>query len=56
MLAAAVTAAGLVDTHAGPGPFILYAPVNNAFAALPEGTVTPFSKPENKGHSTDVLF
>ena len=38
-LVAAVTAAGLVDTLKSDGPFTVYAPVNDAFAALPEGTV-----------------
>ena len=38
-LVAAVKAAGLVDTLAGPGPFTVFAPVNDAFAALPAGTV-----------------
>ncbi|MGB3277695.1 MAG: fasciclin domain-containing protein, partial [Pseudorhodobacter sp.] len=36
-LVAAVTAAGLAETLSGPGPFTVYAPVNDAFAALPEG-------------------
>lgn len=38
-LVAAVSAAGLVDTLSGSGPFTVFAPVNDAFAALPEGTV-----------------
>ena len=38
-LVAAVTAAGLAETLSGPGPFTVYAPVNDAFAALPDGTV-----------------
>lgn len=38
-LVAAVTAAGLVDTLKGEGPFTVFAPTNDAFAALPEGTV-----------------
>jgi uncharacterized surface protein with fasciclin (FAS1) repeats len=46
---AAVSAAGLVDTLKGDGPFTVYAPVNDAFAALPEGTVETLLKPENKG-------
>ncbi|MEL7025628.1 MAG: fasciclin domain-containing protein [Pseudomonadota bacterium] len=55
-LVAAVTAAGLADTLAGPGPFTVYAPVNDAFAALPEGTVATLLQPENKGQLTDVLL
>jgi len=55
-LVAAVTAAGLAETLAGPGPFTVYAPVNDAFAALPEGTVETLLKPENKGQLTNVLF
>lgn len=55
-LVAAVTAAGLVETLQGPGPFTVYAPVNDAFAALPEGTVETLLKPENKGQLTDVLL
>jgi uncharacterized surface protein with fasciclin (FAS1) repeats len=55
-LVAAVTAAGLADTLAGPGPFTVYAPVNDAFAALPEGTVETLLKPENKGQLTNVLL
>lgn len=38
-LVAAVSAAGLVDTLSGPGSFTVFAPINDAFAALPEGTV-----------------
>lgn len=55
-LVAAVTAAGLVDTLAGEGPFTVYAPVNDAFAALPEGTVETLLQPENKGQLTNVLL
>ena len=53
---AAVTAAGLADTLAGPGPFTVYAPVNDAFAALPAGTVETLLKPENKEQLTNVLL
>lgn len=55
-LVAAVTAAGLADTLAGPGPFTVYAPVNDAFAALPAGTVETLLKPENKDQLTNVLL
>ena len=55
-LVAAVTAAGLAETLAGPGEFTVYAPVNEAFAALPEGTVETLLMPENKGQLTDVLL
>ena len=53
---AAVTAAGLAETLSGPGPFTVFAPVNDAFAALPEGTIDTLLKPENKGQLTDVLL
>jgi len=55
-LVAAVTAAGLADTLAGPGPFTVYAPVNDAFADLPDGTVESLLKPENKDQLTNVLL
>ncbi|WP_371226550.1 fasciclin domain-containing protein [Roseovarius sp. 2305UL8-3] len=55
-LVAAVQAAGLAETLSGPGPFTVYAPLNDAFAALPEGTVETLLKPENKGQLTDVLL
>ena len=48
-LIAAVTAAGLVDTIAGSGPFTVYARVKDAFAAFPEGTFAPVLQSENKG-------
>ncbi len=54
-LVAAVTAAGLVDALMGPGPFTVFAPVNDAFAALPAGTVDTLLKPENKDMLTKVL-
>src|ERR1700710_1947250 len=47
-LVAAVKAAGLVETLSGPGPFTVFAPTNEAFAALPKGTVDNLLKPENK--------
>lgn len=55
-LVAAVSAAGLVETLQGPGPFTVYAPVNDAFAALPAGTVDTLLQPENKGQLTNVLL
>ncbi len=54
-LVAAVKAAGLVDTLAGPGPFTVFAPVNAAFAALPAGTVDTLLMPENKEMLVHVL-
>jgi uncharacterized surface protein with fasciclin (FAS1) repeats len=54
-LVAAVKAAGLVDTLAGPGPFTVFAPVNAAFDALPAGTVDSLLKPEAKDALTHVL-
>ncbi len=55
-LVAAVTAAGLADTLAGPGEFTVYAPVNDAFAALPDGTVETLLQEENLGQLTDILL
>ncbi len=55
-LVAAVSAAGLVETLQGPGPFTVYAPVNDAFAALPDGTVDTLLKPKNKDQLTNVLL
>jgi uncharacterized surface protein with fasciclin (FAS1) repeats len=54
-LVAAVKAAGLVDALMGPGPFTVFAPVNDAFAALPAGTVDTLLLPENKATLTKVL-
>ena len=54
-LVAAVKAAGLVDTLQGPGPFTVFAPTNEAFDALPTGTVDTLLKPENKAMLTKVL-
>jgi uncharacterized surface protein with fasciclin (FAS1) repeats len=54
-LVAAVKAAGLVETLKGPGPFTVFAPTNEAFAALPAGTVDTLLKPENKGELAKVL-
>lgn len=54
-LVAAVQAAGLVETLQGEGPFTVFAPTNEAFAALPAGTVDNLLKPENKEMLTKVL-
>lgn len=54
-LVAAVSAAGLVETLSGDGPFTVFAPTNAAFAALPEGTVDNLLKPEMKDQLTGVL-
>jgi len=54
-LVAAVKAAGLVDTLKGKGPFTVFAPTNEAFAALPAGTVDTLLKPENKATLTKIL-
>lgn len=54
-LVAAVQAADLVDTLQGDGPFTVFAPVNDAFEALPEGTVETLLKPENKAMLQKVL-
>ena len=54
-LVAAVKAAGLVDTLKGDGPFTVFAPTNEAFAALPAGTVDTLLKPENKDKLTQIL-
>src|SRR5690349_18671458 len=54
-LVAAVKAAGLVDVLSGKGPFTVFAPVNGAFAVLPEGIVDMLLKPENKSALTKIL-
>ena len=54
-LVAAVKAAGLVETLSGTGPFTVFAPTNQAFDALPAGTVETLLKPENKAKLTSVL-
>ena len=54
-LAAALTAAGLVDTLKGDGPFTVFAPTDEAFAKLPAGTVADLLKPENKSKLTSIL-
>lgn len=54
-LVAAVKAAGLADTLSGDGPFTIFAPTNEAFAKLPEGTVESLLKPENKEKLQKIL-
>ncbi|WP_269514213.1 fasciclin domain-containing protein [Brevundimonas subvibrioides] len=54
-LVAAVTAAGLVETLKGTGPFTVFAPSDDAFARLPAGTVEDLVKPENKDKLTAIL-
>jgi uncharacterized surface protein with fasciclin (FAS1) repeats len=54
-LAAALKAAGLVDTLKGKGPFTVFAPTDEAFAKLPAGTLEALLKPENKAKLTAIL-
>lgn len=54
-LVAAVQAAGLVDTLKGDGPFTVFAPTDEAFAALPEGTVENLLLPENRETLVSIL-
>jgi len=54
-LVAALKAAGLVETLEGPGPFTVFAPINEAFDKLPAGTLDTLLKPENKAALTKVL-
>jgi len=54
-LAKALTAAGLVDTLKGPGPFTVFAPTDRAFANLPDGTVQLLVQPAQKAKLTSVL-
>ncbi|MBX3583391.1 MAG: fasciclin domain-containing protein [Rhizobiaceae bacterium] len=54
-LVAAVEAAGLVETLKGAGPFTVFAPTDDAFAALPAGTVDDLLKPENKAKLVEIL-
>ena len=54
-LVAAVEAAGLVDTLSGEGPFTVFAPTDDAFAALPEGLVEALLLPENEQLLVDIL-
>ena len=54
-LVTAVQAAGLVETLKGEGPFTVFAPTDQAFAALPEGTVETLLMPENRDQLIAVL-
>jgi uncharacterized surface protein with fasciclin (FAS1) repeats len=54
-LVTAVVAADLAETLSGDGPFTAFAPTNEAFEALPAGTLDDLLKPENKDQLTDVL-
>ena len=54
-LVAAVAAAGLVETLQGPGPFTVFAPTDDAFAALPEGVLDKLLLPENKDVLVSIL-
>jgi len=54
-LAAAIGAAGLVETLKGAGPFTVFAPNDAAFAKLPPGTVESLVKPENKAKLAGIL-
>ncbi|MEL6585441.1 MAG: fasciclin domain-containing protein [Pseudomonadota bacterium] len=55
-LLAAAEAAGLVETLTGDGPFTVFAPTDEAFAALPEGTVENLLKPENQQQLANILL
>ena len=54
-LVTAVQTAGLAETLSGAGPFTVFAPVNDAFAALPQGTVDSLLQPANRDQLTSVL-
>lgn len=54
-LVAAVTAAGLVETLSGTGPFTVFAPTDEAFAKIPSETLTELLKPENKDKLVGIL-
>merc|ERR1711937_809314 len=54
-LVTAVVAADLADTLSSPGPFTVFAPTNEAFGALPDGTLDSLLKPENKAQLADIL-
>lgn len=54
-LLAAAKAAGLAEVLSGEGPFTVFAPTDEAFAKLPEGTIATLLKPENKAKLVDIL-
>merc|ERR1712048_434606 len=54
-LVVAVVAGDLAETLSSPGPFTVFAPTNDAFGALPEGTLDSLLKPENKDQLVDIL-
>merc|ERR1712014_176062 len=54
-LVTGVVAADLADTLKSPGPFTVFAPTNEGFAALPAGTLDTLLKPENKAQLADIL-
>ncbi|NNC69529.1 MAG: fasciclin domain-containing protein [Flavobacteriaceae bacterium] len=54
-LVTAVKAAGLVETLSSEGPFTVFAPTNDAFGKLPEGTIPSLLKPESKDALTGIL-
>merc|ERR1712048_485611 len=54
-LVAAVVAGGLADTLSSPGPFTVFAPTNEAFAALPAGVLAKLMQPESKKELVDIL-
>ena len=54
-LCAGVTAAGLADVLTNAGPLTVFAPTNEAFAKLPEGTLETLLKPENKAQLADII-
>merc|ERR1711963_549691 len=54
-LVAAVVAGDLAETLSSPGPFTVFAPTNEAFGALPAGTLDTLLKPENKDQLVDIL-
>jgi transforming growth factor-beta-induced protein len=55
-LAAALQAAGLLETLKGAGPFTVFAPTDDAFAKIPSGSLQSLLRPENKQRLTDILL